>query len=99
MKITAFLNSLMKAPFLAIIAAILGFVFSALIVLTNFVVHFIAGAEHGIASDIVTAVAKHLPIVLGVLGFFRCLRRGRLRHVGLRNGALGERPRTEGAGC
>jgi len=69
MKLTSVVKSLIKAPFYALAMVIFGLGLSAVIRLTNFLVHLVLGAEHGDASDVITLVAKHLPIALGILGF------------------------------
>lgn len=69
MKLTPALKALIKAPFLALAAVIFGLALSALLLLTNFLIHHVLGAEHGVASDVVILIAKNLPIALGVLGF------------------------------
>ncbi|MGF6160691.1 type IV secretion system protein VirD4 [Ensifer sp. KUDG1] len=69
MKLTPALKALIKAPFLALAAVIFGLALSALLLLTNFLIHLILGAEHSVASGVVVFGAKHLPIALGMLGF------------------------------
>ncbi|MFK0278758.1 type IV secretory system conjugative DNA transfer family protein [Ensifer sp. NPDC090286] len=69
MTIASVLKPLVKAPFFAIVSVLIGLALSALILLANFLIHLIAGVEYGLANEVVTVIAKHLPIALGVLGF------------------------------
>ncbi|WP_312366947.1 type IV secretory system conjugative DNA transfer family protein [Ensifer sp.] len=63
------LKSIARAPFIAIACAIFGVLISVLLVLANFVIHLIGGFEPGPVSQVVDAVAEHLPLVFGGLGF------------------------------
>ncbi|CAN7703623.1 type IV secretory system conjugative DNA transfer family protein [Ensifer adhaerens] len=68
MTFTGFLKSAAKAPFFAIACAIVGLAFSALLLFTSFLVHLIGGYADGHVDAVIHLVAKHLPLVLGVLG-------------------------------
>jgi type IV secretion system protein VirD4 len=70
MRFFPFLKSIVKAPFLAVACAVVGILFSALLLLANFLIHLIGGLEHGQISQFVDIVAKYLPLVLAVGGFF-----------------------------
>ncbi|WP_457588950.1 hypothetical protein [Ensifer canadensis] len=54
---------------MAIASAIFGVLIAALLLLASFLIHLIGGLEQGQINQIVHAVAKHLPLVFGVLGF------------------------------
>ncbi|MBD9490452.1 type IV secretory system conjugative DNA transfer family protein [Ensifer sp. ENS11] len=64
-----FLKSIVKAPVLAVACTIFGILLAALLLLANSLIHLIGGFEHGQISQIVHAVAKHVPLVFGVVGF------------------------------
>ncbi len=68
MRFFRFLKSVVKAPVLAVGCVIVGVLFSALLLLANFLVHLIGGLEHGQISQFVHIVARYLPLVFGVGG-------------------------------
>lgn len=69
MMFASLLKSLLKAPILAAICAVLGLMFSALLVLASFLIHLFAVMEEGQISLIVNDVARYLPLVFGLGGF------------------------------
>ncbi len=68
MTFSRFLKLVIKAPVLAVGCAIVGVLFSALLLLTTFLIHLIGGLEHGQISQLVQVIAKHLPLVFAVGG-------------------------------
>jgi len=68
MTVPMLLKSIAKAPVLAVASIIVGILFSALLLLGNFLIHLIVGLEHGQISQLVQIVAKYLPLVFGVGG-------------------------------
>lgn len=70
MTVARLLKSVFLAPFIAIVCLLLGMAFSIVLLLVNFLIHLIGGIEHGQVSHVVHVVAKYLPMVLGIGGFF-----------------------------
>ncbi|MBW8301350.1 MAG: type IV secretory system conjugative DNA transfer family protein [Hydrogenophaga sp.] len=70
MTVAHLLKSMLMAPVIAIACLLLGMAFSAVMLLVNFLIHLIGGIEHGQISHVVHVVAKYLPAVLGIGGFF-----------------------------
>ncbi|WP_428429472.1 type IV secretory system conjugative DNA transfer family protein [Pararhizobium sp.] len=69
MTFSRFLKSIVTAPILSVVCAVVGILCSALLLLANFFVHLTGGLEPGQISQLVQAVAKYLPLVFGVVGF------------------------------
>ncbi|MHB0953239.1 MAG: type IV secretory system conjugative DNA transfer family protein [Allorhizobium sp.] len=69
MTVPRLLKSVFIAPVIAIGCALLGFALSAVLLLSDFLIHLFSGIEHGQISHVGHVVAKHLPIALGIGGF------------------------------
>lgn len=69
MTVAHLLKSMLMAPVIAIVCLLLGMAFSIVMLLVNFLIHLIAGIEHGQISHVVNVVAKYLPALLGIGGF------------------------------
>ncbi len=69
MTFSRFLKSTVRAPFMAFACAIFGVLISVLLLLADFLIHLIGGFELGQISQVVDAVARHLPLMFGGLGF------------------------------
>ncbi len=69
MTFSRFLKSIVTAPILSVVCAVVGILCSALLLLANLFVHLTGGLEPGQISQLVQAVAKYLPLVFGVVGF------------------------------
>ncbi|MGA1831537.1 type IV secretory system conjugative DNA transfer family protein [Rhizobium wenxiniae] len=68
MSFSQVLKSLIAAPFFALLCIIIGTLFSTLILLINFTILVIGDFAPGPISKAVVDVARHFPIVLGILG-------------------------------
>ena len=69
MNIRAFLIVILKAPYYAVVGAVLGLMIAALVLLANFLVHLAAGIEQGTVSQAIHMTAKYLPLVMAAGGF------------------------------
>lgn len=69
MTFSGLLRSIGRAPVFAVTCAIIGFMVSVLTLILNVVIHSLGGFEQGQISQLIHAVARYLPLVLGVGGF------------------------------
>lgn len=61
---------MLKAPYYAVVCAIVGLLFAAVLLLASFLVHVFLGLQPGTVNQVLTLTAKYIPLVMAVGGFF-----------------------------